>query len=91
MDTASAIESIKSDPRLRLLANAISELSNQQEVHEKTIQIIQSIIVEQQKCLLALNKSIQDIGKSVDLLVKQMIVSSQSPGVPQSFRGIIVK
>lgn len=85
------VKEIEADPRLMLLAKAISELSEKQVVHEMALKTIQIILSEQQNSLKTLNASIQRIGEVVDVMVKQMFVISHHPAVPQTFKGVFIK
>ena len=91
VDKAEIVKAIEADPKLFLLAQAITELSEKQMVHDMALKTIQIILAEQQKSIQTLNESLQRMGEVVDVIVKQMFVISHHPAVPQAFKGVFVK
>lgn len=90
-DQAEIVKSIEADPRLMLLAKAISELSEQYLVHEMALKMVHMILIDQQKSVKNLNESLQKMGEVVDVIIKQMFVISHHPAVPPAFKGMIIK
>lgn len=90
-DQAEIVKAIEADPKLFLLAKAISELSEKQMVHEVALQTIQMILVDQQNSIKSINDSLQKMGEAVDVIIKQMFVISHHPAVPTAFRGVTIK
>lgn len=90
-DNAQIVKDIEADPKLFLLAQAITELSEKQMVHEMALKTIHVILAEQQNGIKTMNASLQRIGEAVDVIIKQMFVISHHPAVPSAFRGVTVK
>ena len=90
-DMLEIVKDIEADPKLMLLAKAITELSEKHIVQEIALRTIQVILAEQQNSIQILNESLQRIGEVVDVIVKQMFVISHHPSVPQSFKGVLIK
>lgn len=92
MEDAEVItDDIKADPKLRLLAQAITELSEKQMVHDVALKTIHFILADQQNSIKEMNKSLQRIGEVVDVIIKQMFVISHHPAVPTAFKGMVIK
>lgn len=90
-DLSGIVKDIEADPKLMLLAKAISELSEKQMVHDIALKTIHVILAEQQNSIKTMNESLQRIGEVVDVIVKQMFVISHHPAVPSAFKGMIIK
>jgi|PlaIllAssembly_1097288.scaffolds.fasta_scaffold00001_171 hypothetical protein len=90
-DLPGIVKEIEADPKLMLLAKAITELSEKQMVHDLALKTIQMILVDQQNSIKTMNESLQKIGEAVDVIIKQMFVISHHPAVPPSFKGVIIK
>lgn len=90
-DASTIAEDIKSDPKLMLLAKAITELSEKQMVHDLALKTIHFILADQQNSIKELNNSLQKVGEVVDVIIKQMFVISHHPAVPSAFKGVVIK
>lgn len=90
-DQSSIVKDIEADPKLVLLAKAITELSEKQLAHDIALKTIHVILAEQQNSIKVLNASLQRVGEVVDVIIKQMFVTSHHPSVPSAFKGVIIK
>lgn len=90
-DRSSIVKDIEADPKLMLLAQAITELSEKQVVHDLALKTIHVILADQQKSIKELNNSLQKVGEVVDVIIKQMFVISHHPAVPSAFKGVVIK
>lgn len=90
-DISVIVKDIEDDPKLLLLAKAITELSEKHLAHEVALKTIQVILAEQQNSIQALNESLQKMGETIDVIIKQMFVVSHSASVPQTFKGVFIK
>ena len=90
-DQTIIIKDIESDPKLLLLAKAINELSEQNLVHEVALKTVHAILIDQQKSILTLNESLKKVGEAVDVIIKQMFVTSHNPAMPLHFKGLMIK
>lgn len=88
---SSIVQDIEADPKLMLLAKAITELSEKQMVHDLALKTVHTILVDQKNSIEALNTSLQRIGEAVDTIIKQMFVISHHPAVPPTFKGVFIK
>lgn len=91
VDKAEIVKAIEADPKLFLLAQAITELSEKQMIHEMALKTIHVILAEQQNSIRTMNTSLQRIGEAVDVIIKQMFVISHHPAVPTAFKGMTIK
>lgn len=90
-DQVEIVKAIEADPKLFLLAKAISELSEKYMVHEVTLQTIQMVLVDQQNRMKLINDSLQKMGEAVDVIIKQMFIISHHPAIPTAFKGVFIK
>ena len=90
-DNTLLVEAIKADPKLTLLAQAITELSEKQTIHDLALKTIHVILADQQNSLKEMNNSLQKVGDAVNVIIKQMMVISQHPTSLSTFRGVIIK
>jgi hypothetical protein len=90
-DLLEIVKDIESDPKLMLLAKAISEIAEKQLVHEIALKTIHMILVDQQNSIKSINDSLQKVGETVDVIIKQMFVISHHPAVPFAFKGMTIK